>query len=289
MHSLISVIVSGVAVGCVYALIALGFTLIYKATEVVNFAQGELLMIGAFVAYSFIVLWGWGYWAAIAATMIVVAVIGFLIDAVILRRIIGQPQFSVVMLTIGLGFVLRAVGTMIWGTSSLVLPTPFAGAINVGGVVVSSTTLSMMVGAVFLCGAVGMFFGLTRVGVAMQAASQNQLAAYYMGVPVKLLFSLVWAISGGIAAIAGVLIAPVTLVDSNLGFLGLKAFAAAVLGGFGSVPGALVGGVLIGLLEQLSSWYVTADMKDIAAYVALLAVLFVRPQGLLGSVGRKKV
>jgi branched-chain amino acid transport system permease protein len=123
----------------------------------------------------------------------------------------------------------------------------------------------------------------------MQAASQNQLAAYYMGIPVKRMFSLIWAISAGVAAIAGVLLAPVSLIDINLGFIGLKAFAAAVLGGFGSIPGALVGGLTIGLIELFAGAYLPHGVKDVAAYVVLLIVLAVRPQGIFGTVGRKKV
>ena len=142
---------------------------------------------------------------------------------------------------------------------------------------------------VVLCAALYAFFTWTRVGVAMQAASQNQLAAYYMGIPVKRMFSLIWAISAGVAAIAGVLLAPVSLIDINLGFIGLKAFAAAVLGGFGSIPGALVGGLTIGLIELWSGAYLPQGFKDVAAYVVLLLVLAVRPQGMFGTVGRKKV
>ena len=122
----------------------------------------------------------------------------------------------------------------------------------------------------------------------MQATSQNQLAAYYMGIPVKLVFSLIWGISAGVATIAGVLLAPITLIDTNLGFIGLKAFAAAVLGGFGSIPGALVGGVTIGLIEMFSGVYLPLGFKDVAAYLVLLAVLVIRPQGMFGVLGRKR-
>ncbi|MGV0908655.1 branched-chain amino acid ABC transporter permease [Martelella sp. FOR1707] len=289
LDNLIQIIISGLGVGCIYALVALGFTLIYKATEVVNFAQGELLMLGAFVAYTFIGLWGWQYWAGLIASMVVVAFLGFTIDAVILRRVIGQPQFAIVMLTIGLGFIFRAAATMIWGANSLVLPTPFFGqSLTLSGVSIPANTLAMVVGAILLCVLLSLFFSATRIGIAMQAAAQNQLAAYYMGIRVKVLFSVIWAISGATAALAGVLVAPATLIDTNLGFIGLKAFAAAILGGFGSVGGALIGGLVIGLLEQLASWYVP-DIKDITAYIVLLAVLLVRPQGLLGAVLRKKV
>ena len=158
-----------------------------------------------------------------------------------------------------------------------------------GGVTVSHEYLAIIVGTVLLCAILYAFFTYSRVGVAMQAASQNQLAAYYMGIPVKRMFSLIWAISAGVAAIAGVLLAPVSLIDINLGFIGLKAFAAAVLGGFGSIPGALVGGITIGLIELFSGAYLPLGVKDVAAYVVLLLVLAIRPQGMFGTVGRKKV
>ncbi|WP_256432952.1 OB-fold domain-containing protein [Martelella soudanensis] len=157
----------------------------YKATEVVNFAQGELLMLGAFVAYTFIGFWGWQYWAGLVASMVVVAFLGFMIDAVILRRVLGQPQFAIVMLTIGLGFIFRAVATMIWGANSLVLPTPFFGqSLSLFGISVPANTMAMVVGALLLCTLLSLFFGATRIGIAMQATAQNQLAAYYMGIRV---------------------------------------------------------------------------------------------------------
>ena len=276
--------------GCIYGLVALGFVLIYKATELVNFAQGDLLMLGAFTCYMLVVWYGVGYWLAFVLAVAAVAVFGAVLDATVLRRVIGQPQFALVMLTIGLAAMFRAFASITWGSEIYTLPTPFsAKATRIGGVAVSHEYVSIIVGTLLLCGALYAFFTFTRVGVAMQAASQNQLAAYYMGIPVKRMFSLVWAISAGVAAIAGVLLAPVSLIDINLGFIGLKAFSAAVLGGFGSIPGALVGGVTIGLIELFSGVYLPQGFKDVAAYVVLLLVLAVRPQGMFGTVGRKKV
>jgi branched-chain amino acid transport system permease protein len=283
-------IVYGLATGCIYSLIALGFVLIYKATEMVNFAQGDLLMLGAFVDVTLILGLGLNYWLALILAMLIMAVFSYGLDAIVLRRVIGQPQFSVVMLTIGLGFIFRAGATMIWGTEPINFPAPFSSGVSVyGGVVVSHVAVSIVVGTVILCSTLWAFFRFSRLGVAMQAASQNQLAAYYMGIPVKRIFSSIWAISGGVAAVAGILIAPLTLVDNGMSALGLKAFAAAVLGGFGSIPGALVGGVLIGMIEQVSGAYLIDGSKDIAAYATLLLVLLLRPQGLFGAVGRKKV
>jgi len=286
----LQLVLSGLAVGCIYGLVALGFVLIYKSTELVNFAQGDLMMLGAFTCYMFVVWYGVGYWAAFALAVAVVGVFGAVLDATILRRVIGQPQFAVVMLTIGLGAVFRSFASIAWGSEIYTLPTPFsAKATRIRGVTVSHEYVAIIVGTVLLCAALYAFFTYTRAGVAMQAASQNQLAAYYMGIPVKRMFSLIWAISAGVAAIAGVLLAPVSLIDTNLGFIGLKAFAAAVLGGFGSIPGSLVGGLTIGLIEMFSGAYLPPGVKDVAAYVVLLGVLAIRPQGMFGMVGRKKV
>jgi branched-chain amino acid transport system permease protein len=283
-------VLNGVAVGCIYGLVALGFVLIYKATELVNFAQGDLMMLGAFTCYMFVVWYGVGYWAAFALAVAAVALFGAALDSVVLRRVLGQPQFAVVMLTIGLGAIFRSFASLTWGSEIYTLPTPWsARATKLRGVSVSHEYVSIIVGTVVLCAVLYVFFTHTKLGVAMQAASQNQLAAYYMGIPVKRMFSLVWAISAGVAAVAGVLLAPVSLIDINLGFIGLKAFAAAVLGGFGSIPGALAGGVTIGLIELLSGAYLPQGVKDVAAYLVLLVVLAVRPQGMFGAVGRKKV
>ena len=142
---------------------------------------------------------------------------------------------------------------------------------------------------IVLCAALFALFRFTRVGIAMQAASQNQLAAYYMGIPVKRLNGLVWALSAAVAAVAGILLAPITFVHANMGFIGLKAFPAAVIGGFGSLPGAIVGGLIIGIVESLSGFYLPEGFKDVAAYVVVLAMLVIKPNGLFGETMRKKV
>ena len=281
---------NGLAVGCIYGLVALGFVLIYKATELVNFAQGDLLMLGAFVAYMAVVSWGLNYWIGFLIAAVVIAAFGALLDMVVLRRVIGQPQFAVVMLTIGLGAMFRSFASITWGSEIYTLPTPFSGVTILAGMALSHQYLSIIAGTLILCGLLYAFFTYTRIGIAMQATSQNQLAAYYMGIPVKLIFSLVWAISAAVATAAGILLAPVTLIDINMGlFVALKAFAAAVLGGFGSIPGALVGGITIGLIELYAGASLPEGFKDTAPYIVLLLMLAVRPQGLLGTLGRKRV
>jgi len=286
-----------VSIGCIYALVALGFVLIYKATEVVNFAQGELLMLGAFFAYTFITLFGWNYWIGAAAAIGCMFFVGNLVDRVVLRPVLGQPQFAIVMVTIGFGYVARSVAGMIpgWGTETYAIETPFSSEgmqlipESMGTLVVAQTDLSVIVATILLCIVLYLFFTYTKLGLAMQASSQNQLASYYMGIPVKSVFSMIWGISAAVAAAAGILLAPTTLIDANMGFIGLKAFPAAVLGGFGSIPGAVVGGIIIGIIETLAGFYLPPGVKNVAAYVVLLVVLVVRPQGLFGEKTGKRV
>ena len=186
--------------------------------------------------------------------------------------------------------MLRAVAGAIWGNEPRALPTPYSGeVIRWGEAVIGYENLAIILGTALLCLLMWLFFRFTRVGVAMQAASQNQLAAFYVGIPVKRMYSLVWALSAGIAGVAGMLTAPVSLVDPLIGFVGIKAFAAAIVGGFGSMPGAIIGGLLIGIIEQFAGLYLPPGFADTSAYVLLLVMLLVRPQGLFATMQKKKV
>jgi branched-chain amino acid transport system permease protein len=287
---LLQLVVNGAAAGCIYGLIALGFVLIYKATEMVNFAQGDIMMLGGFFAFTLIAHWGLPYWLGALLAIAMTAAFGYALDALLLRRIIGQPQFAVVMLTLGLGFIFRAAAGITWGYDSVGFNTPFTNrTVNLGGLVIGQDNVSIIVGTVLLCLVLYVFFSRTRLGVAMQASSQNQLAAYYMGIPVRRVFSMIWAISAGVAALAGILLSPVSMIDVNMGFLGIKAFAAAVIGGFGSIPGALVGGVIVGIVEQLAGYYLPAGFQEVSANTVLLATLILRPQGLFAESMGKRV
>jgi len=288
----LQVIFSGIAQGCIYGLIALGFVLIYKATETVSFAQGELMMLGAFCGLGCVSLLGLPYWLAIPAAMLAMAVLGWLTERVVIRPVLGQPAFSIVMLTIGIGYVARGLITMIpdIGTETLAFPVPYKDTVfNLGGVVLGATQVVVVLATGALSALLYLVFRYSRVGIAMQAASQNQLAAYYMGIPVKRLNGLVWALAAAVAAVAGLLLAPITFVHANMGFIGLKAFPAAVVGGFGSLPGAIVGGVIIGVVEALAGFWLPEGFKDIAAYIVVLLMLVLKPNGLFGEKLRKKV
>jgi len=285
-------LLAGVAQGCVYALVALGFVLIYKATETVNFAQGDLMMLGGFFALTASVIMGWPYWATILFAVVVMAAVGMLIERIVLRPVLGQPAFTVVMITIGVGYVLRGVVTMVpgWGTDTYTFPTPFAdGTFKIGEIIFAVQQVAVIVMTAALVTVLYLFFRFSKLGVAMQATSQNQLAAAYMGIPVRRVNMMIWGLSAGVAAFAGILLAPVTFVHSNMGIIGLLAFPAAVLGGFGSVPGAIVGGLIIGVVEAFAGRHLPEGFKDVAAYVVLLLVLFIKPSGIFGETARKKV
>jgi branched-chain amino acid transport system permease protein len=288
----LQVIISGIAQGCIYGLIALGFVLIYKATETVSFAQGELMMLGAFAGLGGLTVLGFPFWLAVPAAIVAMALFGVAVERVVIRPILGQPAFSIVMLTIGIGYVARGLITMIpnIGTETHTFAVPYKDQIwKLGGLVLNVEQMVVIAATAVLSALLYAMFKYSRVGIAMQAASQNQLAAYYMGIPVKRLNGLVWGLAAAVAAIAGLLLAPITFVHANMGFIGLKAFPAAVVGGFGSLPGAIVGGLIIGIVESLSGFFLPEGFKDIAAYVVVLIMLMVMPNGLFGEKLRKKV
>jgi branched-chain amino acid transport system permease protein len=278
----------GISQGCAYGLIALGFVLIYKATEVVNFAHGEFMMLGAFAVLSISEATAWGFWPSFVLGCLSIGAVGYLVDAQIMRRIIGQSQASIFILTVAFGFIFRSLAGMIFGWNTRSLDTPFDGKVAIGGIGIGTDRLAIIIATVMLVVVLYLFFGRTRVGVAMQASSQNQLAAYYMGIPVKRLVSFTWAIGAMIAAAAGALLAPVTQVDTTIGLLGIKALAGAIVGGFGSIPGALLGCILIGVIEPFADYYLPG-IKGVSAYVVMLIVLFIRPQGLIVQTYQKKV
>ncbi|MEX3008899.1 branched-chain amino acid ABC transporter permease [Hoeflea sp. TYP-13] len=289
---ILQLIVSGLANGCVYGLIALGFVLIYKATEAVNFAQGDFMMLGAFITLGFTNehYMDLPFWLSVCLAIGIMGTLGYLLDLIVLRRMFGQSQVAVVILTIALGFVIRFIAGAIWGHEPQSLESPIAGAeMRFGGLVLGLDEVWVIIVTVLLTGLLYLFFARTKLGVAMQASSQNQLAAYYMGIPVKRVHSMIWGLSGIVATIAGILFASKGSIDPTAGLLGIKAFAAAVIGGFGSLPGALLGGIIVGLVEPFAARYMPAGYSQIFPYLILVVMLIVRPHGILSQIQTKKV
>lgn len=288
----LQLLISGMANGCVYGLIALGFVLIYKATEAVNFAQGDFMMLGAFVTLGFVnpEFMGIPFWLALPLVFLVMGAFGYLLDLFVLRAVFGQNQVAIIILTIALGFILRFVAGLIWGHEPLSLHSPLAqGDLRLGSLVLGVADVAIIIVTFLLTLLLWQFFQRTKIGLAMQAASQNQMAAYYMGIPVKRVHGFVWALAGIVAAVAGILYASKGAIDPNAGFIGIKAFAAAVIGGFGSLPGALMGGLIVGIIEPFAARYLPAGWSQIAPYALLIAVLLFRPHGLFAQVRTKKV
>jgi branched-chain amino acid transport system permease protein len=288
----LQLVISGIAQGCIYGLIALGFVLIYKATETVSFAQGDLMMLGAFCGLACMTMLGFPFWLAVIAAIMAMGLFGVLLERIVIRPILGQPAFSIVMLTIGIGYVARGLITMIpnIGTETHTLPVPYKDQIWKLGALVLNVEQMVVIAARRAVRRL-----LLRCSATASSASRCRLVAEPAGRLLhghsgQALNGLVWALAAAVAAIAGLLLAPITFVHANMGFIGLKAFPAAVVGGFGSLPGAIVGGLIIGIVESLSGFYLPAGFKDIAPYVVVLIMLMVKPNGLFGEkLMRKKV
>ncbi len=284
MDYFLQLAISGIAVGLVYGFIGMGFAMIYRATGVVNFAQGELMMLVSYIAFTLAGTFKFGFWPMLAATVAASVLIGLLIEVLLIRPMLGQPVFSTVMVTIGLAVILRSVVLLIWGADPMPLnaglPTEVI-RIGPAGLYPAQLYAVGLMAAVLL--ALWTFFRYSRVGIAMRATANVQTAALLMGINVKRIFALSWALSAGLAAIAGVLIGVIYDVNPGMWTIGLRSFPAVILGGLDSVFGAALGGILIGVAENLSEGYIGRGMKEIAGFVLILVVLMVRPYGLFGN------
>lgn len=282
---------SGIALGAIYGLIALGIVMVYKATGILNFAHGEAAMISAFVAFSLIKL-GLPLWAVVLLTLAFGALMGLTIERFVLRPFIGKPLLSSAIATLGLFLLFGDLAIWIWGKDTQELPSIFPSRpIDIGGgVVVSGIDIGILAVCAGLALLLFAFFRFTRLGLAMQATMENPSAARLMGIPIKRIYALSWALSHMIAALAGLLIAPLTFLHSAMMQHALHfAFAAAVLGGIGSMPGALLGGMIIGVTANLTGAYVSSQWKDVVPFIVMLAILILRPHGLLARRQVKKV
>ena len=279
---------NGVLIGLMYSLIALGFVLVYKATDAINFAQGEFVMISGFVAAGCLMVWGTPLWLAVALALGGMIILGFALERVMLRRLIGRPVIAVVMATIGLASILRGVGpfTIFSGTKPLPLPIreePFL----VGPLFIPPIQLLGAGVSIGFLAAFGWFFLKSRKGIAMRAVADNQQVALAMGINVERYFGVAWAMTGIVSALGGVLWGNLLGVDVNLALVGFKVFPVVILGGLDSIPGAIVGGLIVGIVENMAAGYIDpyvgGGTKDFAPYVLMIAALMVRPYGIFGK------
>jgi len=287
-HFTLLLLSNGVLIGLMYSLIALGFVLVYKATDAMNFAQGEFVMIAGLVVVGLFGLLKAPLWLSIAAALVGMVLFGFALERIMLRKLIGRPVIAVVMATIGLAAILRGLGpfTIGAGTKSLPLPIPDE-PIELGPFLFPPIQLlGALISLVFLAG-FGLFFLKSRKGIAMRAVADNQQVAMAMGINVERYFGVAWAMTGIVSALGGVLWGNLLGVDVNLALVGFKVFPVVILGGLDSIPGAIIGGLIVGIVENVAAGYVDpyvgGGTKDFAPYVLMILALMIRPYGIFGK------
>jgi branched-chain amino acid transport system permease protein len=280
MWFFLQLVIQGLAVGSVYALVALGFVLIYKASSVINFAQGELLMVGAYVCLALLTTFQVPFWAAFFLTM--------LIERLVLRPMIGEPAISIIMITIGLSLVLKSSVAAIWGVEISAFPSIFPETpLRVGEIIVSQVYVYTFLASMVFLVLFALFFKYSRMGIAMRATANSNQVALSMGISVKKVFAISWCVAAVVSAVGGILIGNINGVNITLSSVGLKVFPAVILGGLDSIPGAVLGGLIIGVLENLSGGYldqfVGGGIKEVAPFVVLVIILMIKPYGLFGT------
>ena len=290
MNQFIQLTVNGLSNGAILALAALGFVLIYKASGVINFAQGHFLLVGAFVVWALTVDAGLHWAIAVGGAVLVAILLGVLVERLVLRPLVGQPIISVIMVTIGLAYVLAALVHMIWGTT----PRPFPKfipdeTVTIFGAKVGEERLWALGLAAVALVAFAVFFQRSRHGIAMRAVADDQQAALAMGISVRRVFALSWALAGVSAVIGGILVANLIGVSGEVSNFGLLVFPVVIVGGLDSIPGAVVGGAIVGLLSSFTGGYIGGGLETVIPYIALVLILLVKPYGLFGQVRIERV
>lgn len=288
MEAFLQNLLTGIAVGSVFGMVALGFVLVFKSTDVLNFAHGEFLMIGSYFALTFLLDFQANFLLAIVVIALLVGGLGIGLHYGIMKPLVGQPLFSVVLVTIGIAIVLRAALLIIYGPierGRITGALPGGdGAFDIGGAVVPYVNVYMVVAAIISVGVFFWMFQRTRTGLQMRAVAENLEAAAAMGVSPNRVFATAWAAGALMAGIGGVLYANFTpVIDLNLSAVGLRAFPAAMIGGLDSVEGAIVGGIIVGVAEQMAVWQFGGDWRDVVAFGLMFLVLMVRPYGFFGK------
>ena len=281
---LFEVALTGIAGGGLYALAGLAFVMVYKATRVVNLAIGEMLMMGAYLFFTFAAMWALPLWLAIPAAVLASGLLGAIIERTMIRPLLGEPPISAFMVTIGLGSVLVGLVEMIWSADQRRLPDFLpTQPITIGEAFLAPKVFwGAVIAAVFIA-AVLLVFRFWRGGVALRATASDQGAAYSVGINVPRVFSLAWVVSAMLAAVSGIIVGSIGGISSSMGVFGLSVLVVVIVGGLDSVLGALVAGVLVGLVEALAGAYLGGEYKLLATFIVLVAILMARPYGLFGT------
>ncbi|MGH3519196.1 MAG: branched-chain amino acid ABC transporter permease [Haloechinothrix sp.] len=290
MSEFLQLTLFGLSNGAILALAALGFVLIYKATGVINFAQGHFLLIGAYVFYAAMLVFGFHWTLAILIGVVAATVLGVLVERFILRPMIGEDAIAVIMVTIGLSSVLGGGVQFFFGTSPKQTPRFLPpGSLELAGVTIPWSRLAAIAIAAVVLTAFSLFFTRSRHGVAMRAVADDQQAAFTMGISVRRVFAMAWALAAVTAVIGGILLASLVGVSAGLASFGLVVFPVVILGGLDSVPGTIVGGIIIGVITQYTAGYVGGGLEQIVPFVVLIAILMIRPYGLFGQTRIERV
>jgi branched-chain amino acid transport system permease protein len=290
MDLLPQLIVSGIAAGCLYALVAIGLVLIYKATDIVNFAQGESVTVGAYMGWLMVSEFQMPYLPAMVMVLIGSALVGMLVERIAYRPLIKSPPFTVILATLAIGLLITNVIRLIFQDTPRNIPGVLSTEpLEFGGVLITPERLGIMVTVVIVVAMLMLFFRYSKLGKAMRATAQSQEAASLMGISVPGIFSKTWALGSALGGIAGMLIAPLVGINTELGGVLIPGFVAAIVGGFTSIPGAIVGGLMVGVLENLGGVFVSSSFKRVTSFIILIAVLMIRPAGLFGKPPRKMV
>ncbi|CAO3401811.1 branched-chain amino acid ABC transporter permease [Azospirillum sp. 11R-A] len=289
MTLLFQLLVNGLIVGALYGVVAMSFVLIYKASRIVNFAQGEFLLIGAWTCWWLLTHWQLPFWIGFPITLAFMLAFGVILQIVVLRPMIGEPIISVIMVTIGLSIVFQAAMKWMFGVFAKPFPQIFASpTVNLFGLEVQTVYVMSLLISILIMAGFGWFFKYSRTGLAMRATAFDQQVAQSLGISVRHMFAMSWAISAMVSAVAGVTVGVVNGVSSALSFFGIKVFPAVILGGLDSVIGAVVGGLIVGVLENMahyldSQWLNWGNMYEIAPFYVLIAILMIKPYGLFGT------
>jgi branched-chain amino acid transport system permease protein len=282
--------ITGLANGAILALAALGFVIIFKATGVINFAQGYFLLVGAYLVWAGIVQFGLPWVFAVVVALVVAILIGVTTERLVLRPLVGESVISVIMVTVGLSILLQGAVQFIWGTEPRPMPTFIPrGTVDVLGAPVSLTRIWAVVLAGAVLAALALFFQRSRHGVAMRAVADDQQAAMAVGISVRRVFALAWALAAASAVLAGIIVANLFGVSGEVATFGLLVFPVVILGGLDSVPGAVVAGAVIGLLVSYTAGYIGGGLQQVIPFVVLVLILLFRPYGLFGEVRIERV
>lgn len=277
-------IISGIVIGSVYALVGLGFVVIYKATKILNFAQGELLMLGAYMCFVFTVNLHLPYVLAFFLTLVFAFVLGLTLEFVLFRKMVGEEVFPLIMITVGLSSILRSVAALIWGEMDMVaLPSPFSDkSISFMGAVITYPQIVTIGGLLLMFGLLTLFYHGSRIGTSMRAACDDQDAAALTGVNISRVFQLAWVMAAVVASVGGIFLAHINYLDTSMGFIAVRVFPAVILGGMESILGVMIGGLVIGLAENMVGGLVESGLQEVTAYIILILVLLIKPYGLFG-------